>query len=58
LVKLECILSILSSAANCDYLVTYDQKLKKASSYLYSSKPIVVTPEELLEVIDQKYSPF
>lgn len=45
---------ILSSAANCDYLVTYDQKLKKASSYLYNSKPMVVTPEELLEVIDQK----
>ncbi|TRU25401.1 MAG: type II toxin-antitoxin system VapC family toxin [Microcystis aeruginosa Ma_SC_T_19800800_S464] len=45
---------ILSSAANCDYLVTYDQKRKKASSYLYNSKPMVVTPEELLEVIDQK----
>lgn len=45
---------ILSSAANCDYLVTYDQQLKKASSYLYKSKPMVVTHEELLEVIYQE----
>ena len=45
---------ILSIAANCDYLVTYDQQLKKASSYLSNSKPIVVTPEELLEVIHQE----
>jgi predicted nucleic acid-binding protein len=45
---------ILSSAANCDYLVTYDQQLKKASSYLYNSKPMVVTTEELLEVIYQE----
>lgn len=42
---------ILSSAANCDYLVTYDQQLKKASSYLSNSKPMAVTPEELLAVI-------
>ncbi|TRV11819.1 MAG: type II toxin-antitoxin system VapC family toxin [Microcystis wesenbergii Mw_MB_S_20031200_S109] len=53
LVQLNDVL-ILSIAANCDYLVTYDQQLKKASSYLSNSKPIVVTPEELLEVIHQE----
>jgi predicted nucleic acid-binding protein len=45
---------ILSSAANCDYLVTYDQQLKKASSYLSNSKPMVVTPEELLAQLESK----
>ena len=45
---------ILSSAANCDYLVTYDQQLKKASIYLDNSKQMLVTHEELLEVIDQE----
>ncbi|GEA25632.1 hypothetical protein MiAbW_00168 [Microcystis aeruginosa NIES-4325] len=45
---------ILSSAANCDYLVTYDRQLKKASSYLDNSKQMLVTHEELLEVIDQE----
>ncbi|NCQ94359.1 MAG: type II toxin-antitoxin system VapC family toxin [Microcystis wesenbergii Mw_QC_S_20081001_S30D] len=53
LVQLNDVL-ILSIAANCDYLVTYDQQLKKASSYLSNSKPIVVTSEELLEVIHQE----
>lgn len=35
---------ILSSAAECDYLVTYDQALMSLSS----NKPQVVTPEQLL----------
>jgi predicted nucleic acid-binding protein len=35
---------ILSSAAECDYLVTYDQALRSLST----SKPQIVTPEQLL----------
>lgn len=41
---------ILSSAAECDYLVTYDKALK----FLSSSKPQVVTPEQLLSQLGSK----
>ncbi len=41
---------ILSSAAECDYLVTYD----KALSYLSTDKPQVVTPEQLLSQLGTK----
>lgn len=41
---------ILSSAADCDYLVTYDQALRSLST----SKPRVVTPEQLLSQLESK----
>ncbi|MBD2168936.1 PIN domain-containing protein [Calothrix membranacea FACHB-236] len=41
---------ILSSAAECDYLVTYDQALRS----LTTSKPQVVTPEQLLSQLGSK----
>ena len=41
---------ILSSAAECDYLVTYDQALRSLST----SKPQVVTPEQLLSQLGSK----
>jgi predicted nucleic acid-binding protein len=41
---------ILSSAADCDYLVTYDQGLRS----LPTSKPRVVTPEQLLSQLESK----
>ncbi len=41
---------ILSSAAECDYLVTYDQSLRSLSN----SKPQVVTPEQLLSQLGSK----
>lgn len=41
---------ILSSAAECDYLVTYDQALRSLST----SKPQVVTPEQLLSRLESK----
>jgi predicted nucleic acid-binding protein len=41
---------ILSSAAECDYLVTYDQKLRSLST----SKLQVVTPEQLLAQLGSK----
>lgn len=39
---------ILSSAAECDYLVTYDRQLISLST----SKPQVVTPEQLLSQLE------
>lgn len=45
---------ILSSAAGCDYLVTYDQALKKTLSSLSTSKPQVVTPEQLISQLESK----
>lgn len=45
---------ILSSAADCDYLVTYDQALKKALSSILTSKPQVVTPEQLISQLESK----
>lgn len=45
---------ILSSAAECDYLVTYDQALRKTLSSLSSNKPQVVTPEQLLSQLGSK----
>ena len=45
---------ILSSAAECDYLVTYDQALRNTLSLLSSSKPQVVTPEQLLSQLGSK----
>lgn len=41
---------ILSSAADCDYLVTYDQALRSLSS----SKPQIITPEQLLSQLGTK----
>ena len=41
---------ILSSAAECDYLVTYDQALRSLST----RKPQVVTPEQLLSQLGSK----
>jgi predicted nucleic acid-binding protein len=41
---------ILSSAAECDYLVTYDQALRS----LPTGKPQVVTPEQLLSHLGSK----
>ncbi|MCU0569014.1 MAG: hypothetical protein MUF49_20740 [Oculatellaceae cyanobacterium Prado106] len=45
---------ILSSASDCDYLVTYDQALKGALSSLSASKPQVVTPEQLISQLTSK----
>jgi len=45
---------ILSSAAECDYLVTYDQGLKKTLNSLSTSKPQVVTPEQLISQLESK----
>jgi predicted nucleic acid-binding protein len=45
---------ILSSAAECDYLVTYDQALRQALRTLSTSKPQVVTPEQLLSELGSK----
>lgn len=45
---------ILSSAANCDYLVTYDQALKKTLNSLSTNKPQVVTPEQLISQLESK----
>ncbi|WP_353931871.1 PIN domain-containing protein [Okeanomitos corallinicola TIOX110] len=45
---------ILSSAAECDYLVTYDKALSKALGSLSTSKPQVVTPEQLLSELGTK----
>lgn len=44
---------ILSSAVECDYLVTYDLALKALSSRL-SCKPQIVTPEQLLSQLGSK----
>ncbi|WP_413171349.1 type II toxin-antitoxin system VapC family toxin [Anabaena azotica] len=41
---------ILSSAAECDYLVTYDKALRSLST----NKPQVVTPEQLLSQLATK----
>ncbi|KYC43227.1 twitching motility protein PilT [Scytonema hofmannii PCC 7110] len=41
---------ILSSAADCDYLVTYDRALRS----LPTSKPQIVTPEQLLSQLGTK----
>lgn len=41
---------ILSSAAECDYLVTYDKALRSLST----NKPQVVTPEQLLSQLGTK----
>lgn len=46
---------ILSSASDCDYLVTYDQALKKALSSLSTGKPEVVTPEQLISQLTSKF---
>ncbi|MDZ8109830.1 MAG: PIN domain-containing protein [Nostoc sp. DedQUE12a] len=45
---------ILSSAVDCDYLVTYDQALKKTLSSLSTDKPQVVTPEQLISQLESK----
>lgn len=45
---------ILSSAADCDYFVTYDQALIKLSSFLPVTRLQVVTPEELLSQLKSK----
>lgn len=45
---------ILSSASDCDYLVTYDQALTKTFSSLSTSKPQVVTPEQLISQLTSK----
>jgi len=45
---------ILSSAAECDYLVTYDKALSKALGSLSTSKPQIVTPEQLLSELGTK----
>ncbi|MBW4622859.1 MAG: PIN domain-containing protein [Cyanosarcina radialis HA8281-LM2] len=45
---------ILSSASDCDYLVTYDRALKNTLSSLSTSKPQVVTPEELISQLTSK----
>ncbi len=45
---------ILSSAANCDYLVTYDQALQKTLNSLSTNKPQVVTPEQLISQLESK----
>jgi len=39
-------LLIVSSASKCDYLVTYDEQLRRL---VHSRPPRVVTPEELLD---------
>lgn len=45
---------ILSSASDCDYLVTYDQALKGTLSSLSTGKPEVVTPEQLISQLTSK----
>ena len=45
---------ILSSAADCDYLVTYDRALGKTLSELSTNKPKVVTPEQLISQLKSK----
>ncbi|NJL82030.1 MAG: type II toxin-antitoxin system VapC family toxin [Chloroflexaceae bacterium] len=45
---------ILSSAAECDYLVSDDGQLKNALNSLSIGKPQVVTPEELLVELGSK----
>ena len=45
---------ILSSASDCDYFVTYDLELKKTFSSLSTSKPEVVTPEQLISQLTSK----
>lgn len=45
---------ILSSAADCDYFVTYDQRLKKTLSSIPANKPQVVTPEQLISQLESK----
>ncbi|MGG6268554.1 type II toxin-antitoxin system VapC family toxin [Leptolyngbya sp. AN03gr2] len=45
---------ILSSASDCDYLVTYDQALKKTLASLSTGKPEVVTPEQLISQLTAK----
>ncbi|GAP99021.1 type II toxin-antitoxin system VapC family toxin [Leptolyngbya sp. NIES-2104] len=45
---------ILSSASDCDYLVTYDQALKTTLASLSSGKPEVVTPEQLISQLTSK----
>lgn len=45
---------ILSSASDCDYLVTYDQALKTTLSSLSTGKPKVVTPEQLISQLASK----
>jgi len=45
---------ILSSAADCDYLVTYDKALINVLNPLSHSRPKVVTPEQLIAQIESK----
>lgn len=45
---------ILSSAADCDYLVTYDKALINVINSLSHSRPKVVTPEQLIAQIESK----
>lgn len=45
---------ILSSAADCDYLVTYDQKLQATVESLAQEKPQIVTPEQLISQIESR----
>lgn len=45
---------ILSSAAECDYFVTYDMLLSKVLKSLSTNKPQVVTPEQLLSQLGSK----
>ena len=45
---------ILSSASDCDYLVTYDLKLKKTFNSLSTNKPKVLTPEQLISQLTSK----
>lgn len=45
---------ILSSAADCDYLVTYDLALRKTLSHLSSNKTKAVTPEQLISQLKRK----
>jgi len=45
---------ILSSAADCDYLVTYDKALTNVLDPLSHSRPKVVTPEQLIAQIESK----
>jgi predicted nucleic acid-binding protein len=45
---------ILSSAAECDYFVTYDKLLSKTLKSSSNHKPQVVTPEQLLSQLGSK----
>lgn len=45
---------ILSSASDCDYLVTYDRALKNTLNLLSANKPQVVTPEQLISQLTSK----